>query len=264
MTLDVLICTIDQGILGVPQVILHPQEGIRWVVSMQYTDKRFLDQVPQSLAERPDVLLTFLPGKGLCRNRNNAIRHASGDILLIADDDCRYTAEGLRTIIKTYEEKPYADIICFAAESYDGRPMKKYPTAVKTYQTAYKEGYFPTSMEMTMRANLNLWFDERFGLGSEKLCAGEEEVFMKDAISSGHTALFVPTVIVHSEYETTGSRLIGHPRLQRTKGATFRYVFGKSEAIWRSVKEAGWWFVHKGANPFPILYNMLRGIWILQ
>lgn len=264
MTLDVLICTIDEGILRVPKVLLPPAEGIRWVVSMQYTDRRFVDMVPTELTSRPDLTLTLLEGRGLSRNRNNAMSKATGDILLLADDDCRYTAEALQTVIRTYELMANADIICFAAKTYEGMPMKTYPGNAMSYQLAVKQGYYPSSIEISMKAGLGLLFDERFGLGSELLCAGEEDVLMKDALDSGYKAIFMPRYIVESNATTTGTHFIGNARLQCTKGATFRYVFGLSDAIWRTLKEAGWWFIHRKANPLPILYNMLRGIWILQ
>ena len=62
----------------------------------------------------------------------------------------------------------------------------------------------------------------------------------------------------------TGISLIENRTLQITKGATFRYVYGTCSAVWRSFREAGWYLLHKGANPFPILFNMLKGIWILR
>jgi glycosyltransferase involved in cell wall biosynthesis len=264
LTLDILICTIDDRIGRVVDVLLPPMEGVRWVVSMQYTDERMLERVPTVLRERTDVTLCFLPGRGLCRNRNHALRQAQGDIVLIADDDCRYTAEGLQSVVRKFEMRPDVDIICFAAESHEGVPLKAYPATPQSYETARKEGYFPASVEMSMRRGLGILFDERFGLGSERLCAGEEEVFMKDATSCGYRALVCPTVIVRTCGDTTGSRFVGNRRMQLTKGATFRYVFGTYGAIWRTVKEAGWWLVKEKANPIPILYNMLRGIWILQ
>ena len=264
MTLDVLICTIDTGITRIPEVVLPQTAGIHWTVSMQYTDRRYLDLIPPELSLRPDISLTLMEGRGLSRNRNNAISHAKGELLLLADDDCRYTAEALLGIIHTYELMSQADLICFAAEDYEGRPMKHYPQQPMTYQAAASQGYYLSSVEMSFRAGLGLRFDERFGLGSKHLCAGEEDVFMHDALSSGYTAVFSPTCIVRSNADTTGARFLDNPKLQLTKGATFRYVYGSAEALWRCTKEAGWWFVHEGANPIPILYNMMRGIWILQ
>ena len=264
MTLDVLICTIDTGIRHIPSVILPQAEGIHWTVSMQYTDKASLDMIPPELGERPVVSLTLLEGRGLSRNRNNAILHANGDILLMADDDCRYTIEGLRSVIHSFELMPQADILCFAAADYAGRPMKQYPEQVMSYRMAASRGYYLSSIEMSFRAGLGLRFDERFGLGSEQLCAGEEDVFMTDALKSGYTAIFIPQCIVQSRCTTTTTHFVGNTNLQLTKGATFKYVFGTTKAVWRSIKEAAWWLIHRKANPFPILYNMLRGIWTLR
>lgn len=264
MTLDILICTIDEGIKRVPNVLIPKEEGIRYVISMQYTDEKYFAMIPEILRTRDDVTLLTLQGRGLSRNRNNALAHATGDILLIADDDNRYTSEGLRQIIETYECNQDASVICFMSESYSGEPMKKYPTETMSYEEAFKQGYYTTSFEMTMRNHLDILFDERFGLGSKMLCAGEEEVFMKDVIDAGYEALFIPKVIVRSDADTTGTHFVGNKKMQISKGATFRYLFGTREAIWRSIKEALHHLIHEGANPFPILRNMLKGIWILQ
>lgn len=260
ITLDILICTIDEGIEKVPAVLMPPMGGVGYVVSMQYTATEKKELVPQTLREREDVEVVFLEGKGLSRNRNHALEHAKGEVVVIADDDNRYEERFIRNIVETYEEHPEADVICFAAECYEGKPMKTYPKDEMTFKEAFQQGYYPTSMEMTMRREVKTRFDERFGLGSKRLCAGEEDVFLKDALDKGYQVLFVPKVIVRSRFETTGSHFIGNPKLQRSKGATFKYLFGTPEAVWRTVKEAGWWLVHRGANPFPILLNMLKGM----
>lgn len=264
MTLDILICTIDEGIGKVPHVLMPPQDDIHYLVSMQHTRPHPQRLVPQALTERQDVEVIFLEGRGLSRNRNHAIGHARGDVLLMADDDNRYTPELTARIFRAYEAHPEAEVICFAAESYEGQPMKAYPTETMTYREAVHRGYYPTSMEMSLRRGLGLSFDERFGLGSPLLCAGEEEVFMKDAQTQGYTCLFVPEVVVRSRYETTGRKFVGNAQLQRSKGATFNYVFGTPCALWRTVKEAGWWLVHQRANPFPILLHMLQGILLFR
>lgn len=263
MTVDILICTINEGIQKIPSILMSPMEGVRYVVCMQYTDEKALDKVPMKMMTRKDVKLYVHEGKGLSRNRNFAFDWAEADILIVGDDDNRYTPEYIERIRKAYTDNPDADIICFAAESYEGMPMKTYPTRQIPYAEAVSRGYYPTSMEMTMRRGVDVKFDERFGLGSEKLCAGEEAVFMKDATDKGYKALFIPEVIVQSKFETTGSNLVGNAQLQISKGATFNYLFGRSDAIWRSVKEGLWWMVHQGANPLPIIKNMIKGVYIL-
>lgn len=248
MTLDILICTIDEGIVRVPDVLMPPREGIRYVVSMQWTREEAKRHVPSVLTEREDVTLVFLEGKGLCRNRNNAMEHASGDVLLIADDDNRYTDELIDNIFEAYKSHPEADVIHFQALDLDGKLLHPYPAD------------YVSSFELTLKRNVKVKFDERFGLGSEKLCAGEEQVWIKDVKDRNYNVLYIAKPIVMTRKETTGTRFIGHKKMQMSKGATFKYVYGTCDAVWRSVKEAGWYLVYKRVNPFPILYNMLKGI----
>ena len=264
MTLDILVSTIDEGILRVPSMLLPPIDGIGWVVSMQYTEELFLQMVPSILKERADVRLTFIQGRGLSINRNNAISKATADILLIADDDCRYSIDSLKSVIRFYKENPYADVVCFAAADYDGKPLKQYPSKLLPYNDALRLGYYPCSVEMTMRSTVSVRFDERFGLGSKLLCAGEEDVFIKDALMRKYDVLVCPKLIVRTNSNTTGCLFISNPRLQLTKGATFRYVYGIPRALWLTLKEAAHYLFHEGKNPFPILFNMLRGLWILR
>jgi len=264
MSIDILVCTINEGIRKVPDVLLPPMEGVSWVVSMQYTDRSFVDMVPEELKGRDDVHLTFVEGRGLSANRNNALKHSSADVVLIADDDCRYASEDIRRTVKFMENNPSYDIVCFASASYEGLPLKQYPERPTLYKDAVARGYYPSSVEICMRRNLGLLFDERFGLGSKYLCAGEEDVLLHDAFRAGYTIVVSPMIVVCTDSNTTGDHLVGNKKLQLTKGAVFRYIYGLSGAMWRTVKEAGYYLVYRHANPLPILYNMLRGLWILR
>ena len=248
MTLDILICTIDEGIEKVPKVLMPPRDGVRYVVSMQYTQERMKERVPAVLKEREDVTLTFLEGRGLSRNRNHAIEAATGDVVVMADDDNRYTEELVANIFEAYNQHPEADVIHFQALDMEGKPLHPYPAP------------YVSSVEMTFRRRVKVRFDERFGLGSNTLCAGEEQVWMKDARTQGYHIIYIAQPIVMTPRGTTGENFRGNKRLQMSKGAAFKYVYGTPNALWRTLKEAGWWLVHKGANPFPILWNMLKGM----
>ena len=85
-TLDILICTIDDGILKVPAMLLPERADVRYIVSVQHTIPQSLINVPAPLVYRQDVTIGFLEGKGLSRNRNNALRMSDADICLVADD----------------------------------------------------------------------------------------------------------------------------------------------------------------------------------
>ncbi len=254
-TLDILISTVAPMVDSITEMMLPEREGVRYIISVQYTT----DEPPvlsTQITSRTDVTTGFLQGSGLSRNRNNALRMSRADICLIADDDNRYTTEYIDTILNSWNENPDADILTFMAQSYEGEPLHPYPAP------------YICSQEITLKRNSiisnSIFFDERFGLGSPLLCSGEEDVFIHDARKAGLTVKFIPKVIVRTDKFTTGIRFISDRKVQITKGATFRYIYGTGNAIWRSFKEAGWYLFHKGANPFPILFNMLKGIWILQ
>ena len=256
LTLDILICTVSDRLAGVPGMILPERDGVRYIVSVQHTGPTQEVTIPSALESRPDITIGLLEGLGLSRNRNNAIRMSTADICLIADDDNRYRSEYIDTIMDTWSTNPDADILTFQAETLKDEPLHPYPAP------------YVCSVEISFRRSSvlekGLRFDERFGLGSPLLCAGEEEVFMADARRAGLNVRYIPEVIVQTEGATTGINFIGNRTLQITKGATFRYVYGTCSAVWRSFREAGWYLLHKRANPFPILFNMLKGIWILR
>ena len=253
-TLDILICTIGNGLDRVPSMLPPPTEGVRYIVSAQYEDSPTV--IPQEISGRDDVTVDLIPGKGLSRNRNNALRLASSDICLIADDDSRYRPEFIETILSSWQENPQADILTFQAQTLEGEPLHPYPA---DYVCSIERTFRRTSI--TQRG---IRFNERFGLGSPLLSAGEEDVFMADARKAGLNICYIPKVIVQTQARTTGTRFLEDPRIQVTKGATFRYVYGTYSAVWRSFKEAGWYLVHRHVNPLPILFNMLKGIWILR
>ena len=248
MLIDILICTIDEGVLKVPEVLMPTRDDVRYVVSVQWTREEVKNMVPRELREREDVEVVFLEGKGLSRNRNWALAHAKGDVVVMADDDNRYTAELIGNVKEAYEKHPEADVIHFQALDLEGQLLHPYPAD------------YVSSVELTFRRKVTVKFDERFGLGSKDFCAGEEQVWMKDVRDAGYQVLYVAKPIVMTPSNTTGKGFLTNRKLQVTKGAVFKYVYGTREALWRSVKEAGWWMVHKGANPLPIFFRMLKGM----
>ena len=260
LTINILISTIGERITRVPNVLLQQCEGVDYIVSHQ-TDGSH--PVPQELTARSDVKLSTIAGRGLSANRNNAIAHATADICIIADDDCLYDEQCIKNVIDAYNKYPDADIICFTAQDYNSQPLRRYPTEDMPYLQAVKQGYYPTSFQITFRRHSvagRIAFNTNFGLGSALLCAGEEEVFIADALRAGLSIMYVNQPIVHTDPDTTGTHFLTNHQLQITKGATFRYCYGYANAVWRTIKEAGWWFVHRRANPFPILCRMLKGV----
>ena len=230
MKLDVLICTLNGGIVRVPDILLPPRTDVRYIVSMQYTDEAYLQQIPDELRERTDVSVVPLAGKGLSRNRNHALQHATGDIAIIADDDVQYRDEYFNRIIDTFEQNKTLDIAQFKIRAIDGGYIKDYPHYSYTYPHVAK-GMYVTSPEIAMRVSSvqgRLFFDERFGLGSSHFICGEEEIFFCDAYRMGLNIQFFPEYAVEAPSDSTGVRTFTDERVMMAKGAMHYYLHGAS------------------------------------
>lgn len=235
--LEVLICTIDDGINHVNNMVLPPIDYIKYLISWQRTDSTE-KEIPQALLQRQDIRVVTAEGKGLAANRNNALSHAEGDILILADDDAKYRPEYFKTILHAYEENPEADILTFQMVDGMGHFHKKYPVYPFNYAQCPK-GFYYSSLEITMRRKAHLpLFDTRFGLGATYLGCGEEEIFIHDAAQNKMLIRYIPKVIVETPHATTGARFDTDVKVRRAKGAVLFVLHGYWSATLRCLKYA--------------------------
>ncbi len=241
MNIQILISTTAQRLQNVHQVLLPPADGVSYVVSCQGVTGVMADPF-----QRGDVTFLTMKEMGLSRNRNNCLTHATGDILLLADDDEQLVPATVMAMERHFAEHPAWDIIQYRI----GGIGKKYPS-----------DYY-SSVELAMRASVAkvLRFDPRFGLGSECLACGEEEVFIHDARRHGFIVGAMPQTICHIEGETTGTRFVDDEGVQRAKGAVLAYTMGQSRAKARCVREAMSRAARANVNPLPLLRNMWWGV----
>lgn len=150
--LSILICTLNDRIVGVPRVLLSPRDDVRYLVSFQYTDDMFLDMVPAELRQRTDVSVLPYPATGLSANRNNSLRHCRTTLALISDDDASFTESAIDNVLEAFRHDHGPDILVFSDQRIVCRMTPRLPA-----------------------------FDTRFGLGAEYLSCGEEEVFIRQA-----------------------------------------------------------------------------------
>ena len=232
--LEVLICTIDHRIEHALRVLLEPQPHIRYLIAWQQSSEAVLPEI--AIPEREDLSIIKSQGKGLAKNRNVALRNASGDILLIADDDNRYTLDYLNQVLKAFDCFSAADIITFQAVDMGNRPLKRYPPTSFLYHNRPK-GFYVSSVEIALKKEADLpFFDERFGLGTEFLTCGEEEKFIEDAAKAGLEIIYYPCVIVKTPAETSGSKFHEEVGIRRSKGSILYCIHGSMGAYLRSFK----------------------------
>ena len=228
MTLEILICTIDNGIQNVKNMLLAPINGVSYLISWQHSENYKIPETPLSLI-RDDVKIVTLKGKGLSRNRNNALRHASGDICLIADDDCSYKPEYFSSVINTFAKDNTLDIATFQMSNF--YEQKNYPLHSFNLQK-FEKGYYTSSIEIAFKRTFvqgRLWFNELFGLGAPVLQSGEENIFILDAVSMGLNCRFFPITIVEHNHQTTAISGASKPGVIMAEGA---YIYIAYKWTW--------------------------------
>lgn len=257
--LSVLISTINDRIASVPAMLLPEREDIVYVVSFQYSQPEFLEYIPEVLRQRQDVEIHPIEGVGVSANRNNAIQHCHTELAVIADDDLVYTDESLTQLIRFFETHPQTDIVCCCVADMQGTPLKKYATESFSYEQRPNGTYF-SSVEIAFRTSAPLpKFDTRFGLGSEYLACGEEEVFLFQANRLGCRISYEPIMLCRTlKRETTGTLFMTDRRVRRSKGAMLRMLYPKFSAALRCINEA--LHLPRKTPRMQFLRDMLDGI----
>lgn len=265
MTVEVLISTINKGIVRILDNLIPPREDVKYVVSYQYTDERYLELIPAELVERKDVLFKKTYGKGLSANRNTALSLATGDIVLFADDDARFSPEAFDIIIQTFELHPDIDVAFFQASTYTGRPLKEYPSEEFDYAQRPRELEI-SALEMACRRTSiqgKLFFDERFGLGNDLLTCGEQDVWLTEAERMGLKMHYFPKKIVETSTMLKQRMIYVDPSVQRSYGALAYFRHGRSaygECLKFALRAARGGMAH-----FLSMYRqMMKGIHFLR
>ena len=261
MTLDILICSLNKGIVRIDDLLRPEQEGVRYVVSYQYTDERYLELVPEILKQRRDVVLSVYKGQGLSNNRNHALELSRADLVIFADDDSRLSEDAPKTIEKIFSEDVELDVAFFRASTYTGKLLKRYPEEARQF-TEVPTDYDVSTIEMVFRREKvqnRLLFDERFGLGTKFLTCGEEEVWLIDALRAGLKNKYFPERIVETSTMLKRSMIYVDAGVQRSKGALCYYKYGSSAWI-RCFAFAFDSARRRLCHFFPMLSHLYQGI----
>lgn len=260
MTIEVLICSFNKGIVKVEDVLLPPRENVHYIISYQFTDERYLEMLPASILERKDVTLYKYKGQGLSSNRNQALSHATADILLYADDDTRLLPTTFDTIAATFSAHPEVDVAFFCAATYTGRPLKDYP-ATELDVTGVPTDYHVSTIEIAFRRERvqgTIRFDERFGLGTKFLTCGEEDIWIYDSLKHNLTLRFFPLTTVQTSTMMKQRMIYIDAGVQRSYGAYLYYVHG--HAAWFHCFSFALRSTLKGYCHFlPMLLHLVEG-----
>ena len=261
MTLNVLICSLNKGIVRVPSVILEERKDVSYIVSFQYTDDRYLDLIPQDICKRSDVKFFAYKGEGLSANRNFAMDKATADVIVFADDDARFTPKSFDLALQTFENNPNLDVAFFKACTYTGRPLKDYPEEERIVKEIPSD-YTISTLEMAVRRSRVqsvIRFDERFGLGTKFLTCGEEDIWLTDALRLNLNMRYYPKNLVQTSTLLKKSLVYVDAGVQRSKGAFLYYLHGMS-AWWHCMKFAITSASKGYCHFWPIMKHLSEGI----
>lgn len=254
LTLDVAIVTWKHdGIDRVAQMNLPHLHDVRYVVSWQSRQGR--DDIPVSLTSRDDVEIHLFDADGVAANRNNALRHCRGDLILMADDDLSYSASGLMAVIETFTDNATVDLATF---KYAGA-LKHYPATVTDLRFPLPRNYGVATFEIAVRRSKlqGLEFDESFGPGAAIWQAAEDEKFLYDARRRGLRCRFFPIEITSHLGMTTGDKPFTDKGVCAASGKMIRLEYPRSWVPRILLKSARQW--RQGVNPAFSLYHLLRG-----
>jgi glycosyltransferase involved in cell wall biosynthesis len=222
LELCVLITTMNENIRRVKEELLPQLKECNVVISHQITK---IDIHPETEPLGKNVIYQHLFDKGLSKNRNNALNYSTGDICIICDDDLKYISRFDKTILNAYANNPTADIITFRAVTPEGKfhdklPNKKFKHNPKTILSVCS--WMITFKKDSIIKN-NLKFDDMFGLGS-KYNIGEENIFLKDCLTSNLNVIHIPKEIVIHPEESSG--VLWNEKQCYSRGAVFKRMYG--------------------------------------
>lgn len=168
------------------------------------------------------------PEKGLSRSRNKLIENATGDILVIGDDDVEYLDGYLDIIKNAYNKYPDADIIVFRFTHEKGKETRlRYTEDVKMNMLNISKA---ASVEVTFKRekvlSAGISFNNNIGLGTS-FPTGEENAFLADALRAGLKIYHVAATICVAEEAERITESYDVSAFLMDKGASYHCIYKK-------------------------------------
>lgn len=226
---EALICAYNHSISNVLKHLPEKKDDVGYLVSHQISSGHSAETFAahyQALEGRSDVRLFTIQGSGLSNNRNNALKHAVGELLLITDDDVGFMPDWSEKIASAFDEMHDAQVITFRVETPEGRPFKKYyPNGfTHTKLSIFRVSSIEVCVKRIAIVESKVCFDPTYGLNAHYL-ACEETVFLSDLRKKNARIRASDKVIAIHAKESSGS---DYSRAASciVRGAVIRRVFG--------------------------------------
>ncbi len=186
------------------------------------------DETVEQVINGQKVTLVTTSARGTSRNRNTALAHATGDVLMFADDDITFYDNYEEIVLSELDKHPEADAIRFNIRQVDGRkttitPITQFTRATRTNITQY--GVWGIAIRKSVFERHQLRFDENFGPGTENSC-GEDTIFLQELMKKKVCLYLSPETIADID-QTVSSWFEGydHERYFVTAGRVLARIY---------------------------------------
>ncbi len=167
--------------------------------------------------------------QGVGTNRNIGLQYATGDIILLADDDMVYEDNYAQIISKAFDEMPQADAIVFniITNGQDmGRRLNQKSSKVRIFN-CLNYGAVRIAVRRRSLVKSRISFSTCFG-GGTIYSAGEDSLFICDMLRNGLKLYTYPETIATVD-QTDSTWFKGYnEKFIYDKGAFFGAAFGKN------------------------------------
>ncbi|MGI2166330.1 glycosyltransferase family 2 protein [Shewanella oncorhynchi] len=204
---------------------LTPYDDIQYVIVHQETHQASPDAV-KALSARPDVIYVPLDKKGLSVSRNTALANATGDYVLIMDDDVTFSIDAIHALHDHFKEDDI-DVATYYHKFTNGKTTLKKQSAYNHHLLNIAN---PSSIDICIKneslLKSNIQFDESFGLGAQ-YPSGEEMIFLADCLKFGLKVKRYPLEICTHPPVTSGADFFTTKQKILAKAAMFNRIYSK-------------------------------------
>lgn len=168
---------------------------------------------------------------GVPQSRNLAIKNATSDICLMADDDIIYQPDLKKIITEAFQKHPDAAMISFEAIDEDQRKYTNYfPEGIHSKKSLKKIYTWVISFRREVYLKNKIFYNMHFGFGSS--FKGEEEyVFLRNTYDKGLKMVHVSQAIVQHPNENSG-KLMGSDNALFARSAVAYRFYGNFSYLW--------------------------------
>ncbi len=187
MTLQLLISTMNQ----IDHSLLKKMKISSDAVVINQCNKEKIESIKYN---NHTILWIDTTERGLSKSRNMAIRNATADICMLADDDMEYRSNYVNIVLTAFS-KFNVDIIGFQVCGIE-KKFKDYSTKAKRikYLNSMKMASVELAFKRTSFVEKNIQFDEVIGAGTEFMM-GEENALLFQCLRKKLKIFYIPKEI---------------------------------------------------------------------